>query len=202
MPPRLTIWSGGQCGVDMTALAVARSFSIPTGGYAPHGWLRYNDLGKIISDPSLADFGLIEGPPDPKRWPLRTRLNASCSDLTVWFGKKSAGYWCTRNACHRASKPFHEPQTGHELASILLPHLERGPVILNVAGNRSFSNPAASTLALYVLTEALQTPLSTVPPPTSDCGCCGRPASVHEAYQSFCPTCYEAGAASDDRDQT
>ncbi len=35
------------------------------------------------------------------------------------------------------------------------------------------------------------------------CACCGhRPASIHESSSSFCHTCYEAGAARDDRDQS
>lgn len=39
--------------------------------------------------------------------------------------------------------------------------------------------------------------------PHPNCDCCGhRPASVHEASASFCPTCYEAGAGRDDRDQS
>ena len=35
------------------------------------------------------------------------------------------------------------------------------------------------------------------------CQCCGdREATIHESSQSFCPTCYEAGAGRDDRDQS
>lgn len=153
MPPRLTVWSGGQSGVDHTALVVARRFCIPTGGYAPHGWLRCDALGVVFSDPALAGFGLVEAPPDPKRWVLRTRLNASQSDLTIWFGKESPGYWCTRNACHVARKPFHEPLSASALIGILKPLLDRGPVTMNVAGNRHHTNPAAARLCEQVLTD-------------------------------------------------
>lgn len=41
------------------------------------------------------------------------------------------------------------------------------------------------------------------PSPVALCSCCNdRIATIHEASQSFCATCYEAGAARDDRDQT
>lgn len=47
--------SGGQTGVDQAALRAAKAARIPTGGYAPKGWLTEDGPA-----PWLADFGLIE----------------------------------------------------------------------------------------------------------------------------------------------
>ena len=51
--------------------------------------------------------------------------------------------------------------------------------------------------------EALHLSPSDLDPDSATCACCGhRPASIHESSSSFCHTCYEAGAARDDRDQS
>ena len=49
----LTVISGGQTGVDQAALRAARSCGIPTGGWAPRGWLTEDGPA-----PWLADYGL------------------------------------------------------------------------------------------------------------------------------------------------
>lgn len=49
--------SGGQTGADQAALRAARACGIPTGGWAPRGWLTEDG-------PSLwlAEWGLVEMP--------------------------------------------------------------------------------------------------------------------------------------------
>ena len=49
--------SGGQTGADQTGLHAARACGIPTGGWAPRGWL--TEAGPA---PWLEEWGLVECP--------------------------------------------------------------------------------------------------------------------------------------------
>jgi hypothetical protein len=78
--------SGGQTGADQAGLRAARGAGIPTGGWAPLGWLVESDDGRRnIAAPWLADYGLAECP-EPG-YPARTKANVRDSDGTLWFGQ-------------------------------------------------------------------------------------------------------------------
>jgi hypothetical protein len=63
--------SGGQTGADQAALRAARACGIPTGGWAPRGWL--TEAGPA---PWLAEWGLVEcpeGETEAERYRVRRR---------------------------------------------------------------------------------------------------------------------------------
>src|SRR5688572_1715521 len=92
--------SGGQSGADQAALRAARAANIPTGGWAPKGWLTEDGLA-----PWPADHGLAECP-EPG-YSARTAANAHDSDGTLWFGDwHSPGGVATLDACRKLGKPF------------------------------------------------------------------------------------------------
>jgi hypothetical protein len=77
--------TGGQTGADQAALRAARAAGIPTGGWAPLGWLVETADGKRTeAAPWLAEYGLTECP-EPG-FPARARANVRDSDGTLWFG--------------------------------------------------------------------------------------------------------------------
>jgi hypothetical protein len=65
--------SGGQVRVDQAALRAARSCGIPTGGWAPKGWLTEDGPAPEL----LAGFGLVECP-EPGYTARRRRNVADC----------------------------------------------------------------------------------------------------------------------------
>lgn len=93
--------SGGQTGADQAGLRAARSVGIPTGGWAPAGWMTEDGPA-----PRLAGFGLVELAEGG--YPERTRANARDSTATVWFGNPdSTGGRTTLRACYRLGKPVY-----------------------------------------------------------------------------------------------
>ena len=143
----MKIISGGQTGVDYTALVVAQRLGIPTGGTAPKGWRTESG-----SNPDLANFGLVES--HATNYRTRTAKNVYDSDGTVWFGDcRSPGGVLTLNCCRHYEKPYLVNPTAEELRTWIAAHNIR---IMNVAGNRWSTNPAASDLADDVLTVAFE----------------------------------------------
>lgn len=137
--------SGGQTGVDQTGLFVAREHGIKTGGWAPKGWR--TEAGPA---PWLAEYGLAEHP--SSSFKPRTHANVRDADLTVWFGKRSPGYFCTLNGAELHQKPFIVNPTVVQLVKTILKlHVKE----LNVAGNRLENHPEASDLAREVLTATI-----------------------------------------------
>ncbi len=128
------IISGGQVGADRTGLECAKALGLETGGTAPKGYR--TDKGK---DPSLADFGLKESP--AWNYQIRTRDNVRDSEVTLWFGKTSSGYWCTKTEATRYGRPFYENPTIADLEKVC----EKCEVV-NIAGNRDTRNPAVNEL--------------------------------------------------------
>lgn len=146
------IVSGGQTGADRTALEVAETLGIPTGGWAPAGWR--TDVG---ADPELGTrFGLREH--SSRDYRDRTYANVRESDATVWFGHPlSPGGQCTRLACQLYEKPWVE----NPMASVLRELIAQQEwQVLNVAGNRRRSNPTVVQLTRVVLTHALSDPVN------------------------------------------
>lgn len=121
--------SGGQTGADRTALECARERGLETGGWATKGFRV--DGG---TDPSLAEFGLVETV--DSNYKLRTHMNTRDSDITVWFGKTSPGYWCTLNGCKKYDKQFVGNSTPEEFRALADQY-----EVINVAGNRKRLNP-------------------------------------------------------------
>jgi hypothetical protein len=80
---KLTILSGGQTGADQGALRAARSRGVPTGGWAPRGFL--TESGPA---PWLEVFGLRQLPnPD---YAARTRANVLEASALLWFGNPNS----------------------------------------------------------------------------------------------------------------
>ena len=140
--------SGGQTGVDQAALRAAVACGIPTGGYAPRGWLTEDGPA-----PWLADYGLVEC--ETPGYPARTEANVRDSDATLWLGPTgSSGFKATAGACRRWGRALHVVEPG-ETPSVVLAWLELadGPVeILNVAGNRESGQPGIGARAERWLT--------------------------------------------------
>ena len=141
------ILSGGQTGVDQAGLKVAAALGYRTGGTAPRDWKTDEGPAPLL----LQGYGLFEN--RFYGYATRTRQNVRDADLTVWFGDPdSPGGKLTISFARTIGKPvLINPD-----AAILRKHLEHYPVkVLNVAGNRRRTNPAAMVQATAVLTEAL-----------------------------------------------
>ena len=80
------IISGGQTGADQAGLRAARAAGIPTGGFAPLGWLIESPKSRTaLAAPWLADFGLVEC--QEPGYKQRTIANVQAADATLWFGR-------------------------------------------------------------------------------------------------------------------
>ena len=84
-------------------------------------------------------FGLVEGEPDPKVFPKRTRKNVKDSDGTLLMGNvNSPGSELTLRYCNNLEKPRIINPTPYGLKWWLDKYKIE---ILNVAGNRESKNP-------------------------------------------------------------
>lgn len=139
--------SGGQTGVDQAALRAARASRIPTGGWAPLGWLTEDGPA-----PWLAEFGLAEC--ETPGYPARTEANARDSDATLWLGTTdSRGYGATAAACRKHGKPlFHGAGRTPADALDWLKLVAGDDATVNVAGNRESVQPGIGERAERWLT--------------------------------------------------
>ena len=148
--------SGGQSGADIAGIRAAFRFGIPTGGWAPKGWLVERRGGRG-SEPckNLRDFGLIEcpdpgGDPWEPRWQYeaacyraRTARNAADADATLWFGRgDTRGFEATQREVRRSGNRFwtvidpdYDPS---KIVMLLTQFTDR---VINVAGNRESKSP-------------------------------------------------------------
>lgn len=141
------IISGGQTGADMGGLLAARDLGIPTGGWAPKGWVTEDG-----PKPELAEFGLVEC--SVKGYPARTKWNIRDSDATVIYGDiRSPGNKLTFNQCHFQAKPVYVEPTVEELATWLVRWKVR---VLNVAGSRASKNSLAESYVREHLIRAIK----------------------------------------------
>ena len=130
------IISGGQTGADQGGLGAGRTAGLETGGTAPPGF----QTGRGKEPKLLHDvYGLVEGPPDPKLYPIRTRMNVRDSDGTLWMGNTdSPGGKLTLRTVEQMKKPFIINPDPQELFEWLR---DEEVEVLNVAGNREHTNP-------------------------------------------------------------
>ena len=156
--PRLEIWSGGQTGVDRSALDVALELGLPLGGWVPRGRLaedgvvpsRYESLREADS-PDYAE---------------RTRLNVRDADATLVLamGAATGGTAFTLEEARRVGRPVLEidlsAESTSEAAVRVRAWLEslvatRSFVRLNVAGPRASQAPGVYARARQTLRDAL-----------------------------------------------
>lgn len=145
------IISGGQTGADKAGLDAAKALGLETGGTAPKGWRICLPDGSDGSDPTLAEYGLVEH--ESREYPPRTIQNVKDSDGTVWFGyAASPGGKLTIKTAKAESKPFIINPTAVELRE----WVEANQIeVLNVAGNRqSPDNPTISEATYKTIVEA------------------------------------------------
>lgn len=148
MPQLDRVISGGQTGVDQAGLRAARSAGIPTGGWAPKGWLTESPDGRRnVAAPELAELGLVECP--ESGYKARTIANVRDSDATLWFGDyHSPGGKATLDACRALNRPFMLVFQGVTKPSEVRAWLaEKGVRTLNVAGNRESKYPGVGERA-------------------------------------------------------
>jgi len=138
--------SGGQTGADRTALEVAETLGIPTGGWAPPN---FNTSGG--SEPELGTrFGLQTIPAGPSGsaaddYAERTRRNVDVADATLAFRlRDSPGTDLTIAHANSTGKPLlvvelvvaptaeHVSKSAAQVRTFLDEHR---PALLNVAGH-------------------------------------------------------------------
>lgn len=126
------IISGGQTGADQGGLFAARDLGIPTGGTAPKHFKTENGY-----DPWLADYGLVES--KSPNYSIRTERNVADADVTLIFGKSSAGSLLTMKICVHLDKQYiwltNVGGINSQLLEDYLTHYAI-PLTINVAGNR------------------------------------------------------------------
>ena len=146
--------SGGQTGVDRTALDVALALGIPVAGWCPAG--RRSEAGPIPDRYPLRETPL-------PAYPMRTRLNVRDSDATLVFsrGTPRGGTALTVELAIRLRRPFlvidlaefDDKQAAEQLAQWLA---RVCPEILNVAGPRGSEDPELPPRVGRVLRLVLQ----------------------------------------------
>jgi len=128
------IISGGQTGADRGGLLAGELLGIETGGTAPPDFMT-----EVGPDLSLKKLGLVEGEPDPRVYPKRTRKNVKNSDGTLLIGNTtSPGSKLTLRYCNELDKPRLINPTPSGLKWWIDHHKIE---VLNVAGNRESKNP-------------------------------------------------------------
>ena len=93
--------SGGQVGADQAGLSAARFYGIPTGGYAPKGYITADGPNTALK--YLYGLEEIEGSYKERTW-----MNVHAADITIRLAVDftSPGEKCTLNAILSYSKPF------------------------------------------------------------------------------------------------
>ena len=152
--------SGGQTGVDTAGLGAAYAAGLATGGTMAHGFMQSIGRGQDAANRSLAEkYGLVEGRMrvvGEGRWDryyLRTIANAQAADGTVWFGRTdSPGALLTLGRVAQKGKvpALVNPETAEQVRAWVLYH---GIRVLNVAGNREWTNPGIYKKAYDLLLE-------------------------------------------------
>lgn len=144
---KIKLIAGGQSGADAGALRAARIAGIPTGGYAPRGWLtEYGPMPWLLRD----CFGLTEHP--TADYAARTHANCEIADAGIWFGDPtSPGGKLTRRVWREERVPWFEvpgtiypaikPRTRDVVDWIEQQPVSGGVLVLMAGGNRESKNP-------------------------------------------------------------
>ena len=126
------IISGGQTGADQAGLEIAHRFRIPTGGWAPKGYITKDGPNIDLKE----RFNLKEHRGGYKE---RTYENVRVSDGTIRCAVDffTGGELCTLNAIREHNKPYFDayllnPASPEEFVIWILRHQIK---VLNVAGN-------------------------------------------------------------------
>lgn len=139
---KYTVVSGMQTGADQGGLEAAYSLGVETGGYAPRGFETEEgprpDLARKFK---ILDNGLSLS--------KRTKLNVAISDITLIFGKPSAGSNLTKKFCNEIERPFlWIPQADPDKLYDAYMKIKTLPepairlkCVINVAGNRESIYP-------------------------------------------------------------
>mgnify|MGYP003144707306 CR=1 FL=1 len=143
--------SGGQTGADQGGLIAGRKLGLETGGTAPPGWK--TERGSEQS--RLERFGLIEGEPDKRIYPKRTKANVLKSDGTLLVGKvKSPGSRLTIRLAKENNKPYIKNPSPMKLQEWLIENKIR---VLNVAGNRESKNKGITLRTQHLIIDSVLT---------------------------------------------
>jgi len=131
---QLKIRSGGQTGVDRTALEIAKTLGLRTGGFVPRGCKTERGPAPEL----VTEFGCTETASED--YIVRTSLNVQASDATIWFGRTGTrGFRATLKHVQAYRRPYLlNPMSIESIVTFIRTY---GVQDLNVAGNR------ASTLA-------------------------------------------------------
>lgn len=129
---KLLIISGGQRGVDSSALAAAYDSKIPTGGWVPKGWMTLNG-----PNPVLSKLGCIEH--TSSKYANRTYSNVrdSSGTLRLAYDFNTPGEICTLKAVHFYNKPWLDVDLS-DLTFIfdVTDWIDKNGIkVLNIAGN-------------------------------------------------------------------
>ncbi len=165
LPLLRALISGGQTGVDQSALRAARALGLATGGYAPQGWRTLDGPNPTLG----TDYGLVEAP--SPGYPWRTAKNVLASDATIRLAETftSPGEIRTLRAITKFKRPslsicllplsrkgfaLEDPRdASRALVAFLILHEVR---ILNIAGDSERTARGIGTLAEAFLIQALR----------------------------------------------
>jgi hypothetical protein len=133
--------SGGQTGSDQGGLRAARACGIPTGGWAPRGWL--TEAGPA---PWLADWGLVEcpeGETEAASYRARRQRRVKDCDAALIFGDLATpGSRGLVRDCRAPGRPWLHVQPGVTTPRHVVRFLGDARVSrLMVAGNRESRDP-------------------------------------------------------------
>lgn len=157
---KIKVISGGQCGADCAGLWAARRAGIPTGGWAPLGYLTENGPAAW-----LEELGIQEAPePD---YLSRTRCNIDMADALIWIGNaKSAGGKLTLRLARDKPIPFlgvTQDTTPTKIAGWITAQVtlasrreDKEGWVLLVAGNRESHNEGIAEWSEELLFKAFQ----------------------------------------------
>lgn len=138
-----TVWSGGQYGVDIAALAAAKDCGLMTGGFIPLGFKT-----KYGTRPELAKLGLVEH--KSPHYSPRTYDNIKYTDgtLILAYDFNSPGTCLTKKGVAFYSKPSFEvdlkdPTFFFDVTDWID---NNNIVVLNVAGNSGKTKAESSLI--------------------------------------------------------
>jgi hypothetical protein len=160
--------SGGQTGVDQTALEAAKEAGLKTGGWAPRGWKTLRGTDYRLRD----EFGLREA--SSPEYQIRTALNVRDADATLVLAEdvSSRGELATKRAIdrlgrtylrlvvHRDAHQAHmrsvESRAEYDPALVAQWIIRHGIQVLNVAGNSEQTAPGISEIVRPFLVQTFK----------------------------------------------